>query len=134
MFLNTQMGGQNTAFPDVCNTPTLVGTIPTPYSNVDMGMTADPTGGVLNVLIGGMPAHTMRTKGLVSNGDNSGVSGGVVSGQIMGPRQHLLGCLTLLIGGMPATKMSDITAQNGTNSNAVGATLIPAQYAVLCLK
>ena len=81
MFANTQLGGMNLAFPDVCMTPPFA--IPIPYPNIDLGLTAVPT--ALNVLIVGGPAHNMMTMGTISNGDNAGVMMGVMSGMVMGP-------------------------------------------------
>jgi len=46
MFANTQMGGINLAFPDVCKTPPVA--IPIPYPNVALGaMGVPPVGKVL---------------------------------------------------------------------------------------
>ena len=134
MFANTQMGGMSFAFPDVCLTPTPVGPIPIPYPNIDVGLTANPITASLKVFYSGMPAHHMGTLGTISNGDNAGVSMGVASGMVMGPRRHLLGSFGVLIQGMPATKMTSMTGQNGMSLNIPGISLVPAQFKVLILK
>ena len=60
MFANTQFGGMNIGFPDVCNTPTPGGPVPVPYPNVAAGPMAIPS--VYNVLVMGAPAHTMTSE------------------------------------------------------------------------
>jgi hypothetical protein len=129
MFANTQMGGMNMAFPDVCNTPTPAGPVPVPYPNITTGVTAIPN--VPNILVGGMPVHNLGTTTPFSNGDNAGVGTGVASGMVMGPSRNLLGSFTTLMGGMPVTRMTSMSMQNGTN--AVGATLAPSQFKVMVL-
>ncbi len=129
MFSNTQMGGMNMAFPDVCNTPSPVGPVPVPYPNIATGMTAIPN--VTNILVAGMPAHNLGTTTPFTNGDNAGVGTGVASGMVMGPSRHLTGSFTTLTGGMPATRVTSMSMQNSTN--APGASLDPSQFKVLVL-
>ena len=134
MFANTQMGGVNIAFPDVCNTPTPAGPVPIPYPNIDQGMTANPATASLKVFYNGAPAHHLNTVGTISSGDNAGVNLGVASGTVMGPRRHVIGSFSLLVQGMPATKMTGMTGQNGMSMNVPGATVVPSQYKILLLK
>jgi len=123
MFLNCQKGGQNFAFPDVCKTPVGPSEVPIPYPNTALGATANPGTAVLKVLISGTPAHKLGTIIPLSNGDNAGVLGGVVSNMMMGPRRNIKGDFAVLIGGKPATRMGDPTAQNGSSPNAMGMSL-----------
>lgn len=123
MFANCQKGGQNFAFPDVCKTPVGPSVVPIPYPNMALGATANPGTAVMKVLISGAPAHNLGTVIPMSNGDNAGVIGGVKSGGMMGPRRNVKGCNTVLIGGKPATRMTDPTGQNGSNSNMMGVSL-----------
>ena len=134
MFANTQMGGMDIAFPDVCKTatPPFGQPVPIPYPNMSMQMTSVPP--CPNVLIGGMPAHNMLTMGTISNGDNAGVMGGVASQMVMGPDRKMTGAFTVLIGGMPATKMTSLTGQNGLSLNIPGASLVPSQFKVMIMK
>ncbi|MEW5721786.1 MAG: DUF4150 domain-containing protein [Thermodesulfobacteriota bacterium] len=132
MFANTQMGGMDIAFPDVCKTPSPVGPIPIPYPNLSTNMTAVPP--CLKVLFGGTPAHNLLTMGTISNGDNAGVALGVASGMVMGPDRKLTCSLAVLVGGIPATKMTSLTGQNGMSLNVPGASLVPSQVKVLLLK
>jgi hypothetical protein len=129
MFANTQMGGTDMGFPDVCNTPTPGGPVPIPYPNVATRPMAVPA--VYNVLMGGAPAHNMSTVIPLTNGDNAGVTGGVASGTEMGPSRCLTGAFTVLVGGMPVTRLSSMTLQNSTN--CPGACIAPSQTKVLVL-
>lgn len=134
MFANCQMGGMNMATPDVCKTPSPPGApVPIPYPNIAQGATANPGTAAKKVLISGAPAHTLQTTIPMSNGDNAGVVGGVMSGMIMGPSRHLMGATNVLIGGNPATKMTDQTGQNGSSQNVPGSTIAPAQTKVMIM-
>jgi len=97
--------------------------VPIPYPNIALGATANPGTAAMKVLISGAPGHNLGTIIPMSNGDNAGVAGGVVSNMMMGPRRHIMGATKVLIGGKPATKMTDQTSQNGSNANAMGLTL-----------
>lgn len=132
MFNNSQMGGTNTAFPDVCKTPTPAGPIPLPYPNISEGMTAIPT--QFSVLYEFMPGHNYVTETPLSQGDDAGVAGGAVSQMDMSTSKQLLCSTGVLISVMPATRMTDMTGQNGVMPNSVGATLVPAQVKVLTLR
>jgi hypothetical protein len=133
MFANSQMMGQDFAFPDVCLTPAppAPSPVPIPYPNIAMGPTANPASACMKILIMGMPAHNMGTTTPISNGDNAGVATGVASGRVMGPSRHLAGSFTVLFQGKPATRLTSPTLQNGTN--APGMRIIPSQTKVLLL-
>lgn len=129
MFMNSQMGGMDLAFPDVCMTPAVPSPIPVPYPDIAMGPTAVPN--QTKVLIMAMPAHNLGTTVPLTNGDNAGVATGVASGTVMGPSRHTTAAFTVLIAGMPATRLTSMTMQNSTN--AVGARIVPSQTKVLVL-
>jgi hypothetical protein len=131
MFANTQMGGVNTAFPDVCLTPAPPSPVPVPlpYPNIAAGPMGVPA--VYHVLFMAAPAHNMGTVIPLSNGDNTGVGTGVASGMVMGPSRHLTGAFTVLIGGMPATRLTSVSLQNSTK--IPGAQLAPCQTKVLLM-
>ncbi len=132
MFINTQLGGSNLAFPDVCDTPAAAGApVPITYPNISMPLTALPA--AYNVLIDAGPAHNMESMPVFSQGDDAGVELGLASGMVMGPTRHILGAFTCLMDGMPATRMTDMTGQNGESPNSVGASLVPCQITCLCL-
>ena len=130
-FVNTQMGGMNLAFPDVCLTPTPVGPVPIPYPNIGLPMTAIPS--QFKVLIMAMPAHNLMTTVPLSNGDNAGVNMNPLSGMVMGPCRHLMGSFKTLFGGMPVTKLLSPSGQNGMSPGSFGATLTPSQIKVMAL-
>lgn len=128
MFANTQMGGTDTGFPDVCLTPSPAPT-PVPYPNVAAGpMGVAP---VANVLFMSAPAHNLSTSIPLTNGDNAGVACGVASGTVMGRSRHLTAAFTVLVGGSPATRLTSASLQNSTN--CPGARVVPSQVKVLLL-
>lgn len=129
MFGNAQMMGTDTAFPDVCLTPSPAGPVPVPYPNIAMGPMAVPN--VPNILFMGTPAHNLGTTIPMTNGDNAGLATGVASGTVMGPSRHLTGAFSVLIKGMPASRLTSISLQN--NTNAPGSRVVPSQTKVLIL-
>jgi len=131
MFANTQMGGVDMGFPDVCLTqPTgPVPPVPLPYPDVAAGpMGAPPAAKILFMCA---PAHNMGTVVGQTNGDNLGVVTGVASGTVMGPSRHLTAAFTVLLLGQPATRLTSTTLQNSTN--VPGARIVPSQVKVLLL-
>ncbi|HEY4119413.1 MAG TPA: DUF4150 domain-containing protein [Byssovorax sp.] len=131
MFANTQMMGMDLGFPDVCLTPAppAPSPIPLPYPNIAMGPMG--VGFAANVLFACAPAHNMATEIPLSNGDNTGVAGGVASGTDMGPSRALTGAFTVLVDGMPVTRLTSVNLQNSTNCPGVRA--VPSQPKVLVL-
>jgi hypothetical protein len=134
MFANCQKGGTNMAAPDVCKTPVGPSVVPIPYPNTASGATANPATAAKKVLISGAPGHTLQTTIPMSNGDNAGVAGGVLSGMIMGALRFLMGASNVMFGGSPATKMTDTTGQNGSSLNTQGLTCAPAQTKVMIMQ
>ena len=129
MFANTQMGGLDTGFPDVCLTPAVPSPIPIPYPNIAAGPMGVPA--AYKVLFMCAPAHNMSTTVPMTNGDNAGLATGVASATVMGPSRHLTAAFTTLVGGMPATRMTSVALQNSTN--CPGCRLVPSQVKVLVL-
>lgn len=135
MFANCTAGYMNLAFPDVCMTP-IPGAppIPIPYPNNANGCHAQPMSTVLKVMIGGKPAHNVKTSIMMSTGDNPGIQGGVKSRKFIGPSKHSKGSSAVFAGGKPVTRLADPTKQNGGNANTFGVTIKPAQAKVLVTK
>ena len=131
MFANTQMGGMNAGFPDVCLTPAppAPAPVPIPYPNVALGPMGVPA--AYNVLMSYAPAHNMSTTIPLSNGDNPGLATGVASGTVMGPTRHLTAAFTVLVNGMPVTRLTSVSLQN--NTNCPGMRVAPSQVQVLVL-
>jgi hypothetical protein len=118
------------AMPDVCKTPAPPGPpIPIPYPNIAMPMMGNPA--TLKVLIAGMPALTKASKITISNGDQAGVAGGVMSGKMMGAAEFTMGSMTVKLEGNPAVRLSDPTKQN--EGNAIGSVLAPSQAVVMIM-
>ncbi|RQO44129.1 type VI secretion protein [Variovorax sp. KBW07] len=126
MFANCQLMGLDLAFPDVCKTPPA---IPIPYPNIALGPTAIPN--AWNILFMCAPAHNLATVTPLTNGDNAGVTLGVISPSVMGPSRHVTGSFTVLLKGSPATRMTSLSVQN--RSNALGMRIVPSQFKVLML-
>lgn len=131
MFGNTQMGGVDTAFPDVCLTlvPPSPSPVPIPYPDIGAGPMAAPA--QVKVLFACAPAHNLATSIPQTNGDNLGVQTGVASGTMMGPSRPVTGAFTVLVVGAPASRLTSATIQN--NTNAPGARIVPSQPKVLLL-
>ncbi len=129
MFANTQLGGMNLGFPDVCLTPAGPAVVPIPYPNVAVGPMGVPA--AYNVLMGMAPAHNLSTVIPLSNGDNAGIATGVASGTVMGPTRHLTAAFTVLVKGMPLTRLTSASLQNSTN--CPGMRIVPSQVKVLVL-
>jgi hypothetical protein len=129
MFANSQMGGIDLGFPDVCMTPMGPTPVPVPYPNITMGPLGVPP--VAKVLFGMAPSHNMATTMVTSMGDNPGVATGVASGTVMGPTRHVTAAFTVLLTGLPATRMTSVGIQN--NTNTVGMRIAPSQVKVLLL-
>jgi hypothetical protein len=129
MFANTQMGGVDTGFPDVCMTPAVPSPVPLPYPNIAAGPMGVPP--VAKVLFMCAPAHNLSTTIKPTNGDNPGVATGVASGTVMMTARHLTAAFTVVVGGMPATRMTSVAIQN--NTNCPGVRIAPSQVKVILL-
>jgi hypothetical protein len=129
MFVNTNLGVLDFAFPDVCLVPVLGVPTPLPFPNIALSFADIPA--QFEVIIGGGLAENLATVGTMSNGDQPGVEGGVVSHLFMGPFRSLLGSIKLFVGCIPCTHTFGIVGQNGLLPNAIGVSLTPAQITVL---
>jgi hypothetical protein len=129
MFVNTNLGVLDFAFPDVCLVPVLGVPTPLPFPNIALSFADIPA--QFEVIVGGGLAENLATVGTISNGDQPGVEGGVVSHLFMGPFRSLLGSIKLFVGCIPCTHTFGIVGQNGLLPNAIGVSLTPAQVTVL---
>lgn len=128
MFANTQMGGLDFGFPDVCLTPLPVPT-PLPYPNFALGPLGIPA--AYNILFCCAPAHNLLTTIPLTLGDQPGIALGVASGMVMGPSRRLTAMFTCLVDGIPATRLTSIGLHNMTN--IIGFRIVPSQILVLLL-
>lgn len=130
MFAVTKQNGQCMAMPDVCKTPLPpAAPVPLPYPNIALPMLGNPA--TTKVLIAGMPALTKASKISISNGDQAGAAGGVMSSKIMGPTEFVSGSMKVKLEGNPALRLGDPTRQN--DGNAIGAVLLPSQSTVMIM-
>lgn len=134
MFMLNNGGAMaNSTTPDVCKTPSPAGPVPMPYPNIADTRMADPGGLVKEVLIAGMPAMNQMSKVSLSNGDQAGVAGGVVSAKIMGEMAFVNGSNQVMVGGKPAVRVTCQTTHNGSPPNTMGMVSAPSQTQVMVL-
>jgi hypothetical protein len=131
MFAATKQGGQCSAMPDVCKTPMPPGSpIPMPYPNTALLMIAKPT--PENVLFVGMPPLNTASKISISQGNQPGSLGGVVSSKIMGQAEFPSGSQKVCVGGHPIVRQADPTKQN--DGNALGAIAGPPSQLIVSIQ
>ena len=133
MYLLTSGGETNMGTPDVCNTPTPAGPIPTPYPNTSDGATADHATCALTILADGMPSFNQMTQIPLSQGDEAGVNLGVVSGLVMGPTTFIMGSTIVFNEGAPAVVLTSPTGHNGISMNCPGTPVAPSQVIVMIM-
>ena len=129
MFANTQMGGMDFAFPDLCKTPPPPPGVPIPYPNFALGPLGVPP--CFKVLFMCAPSHNLGTVIPITFGDEPGIGLGLISSLIKGPSRHITASFTTLVGGLPATRMTSVSLQN--NANAIGMRVAPSQTKVIIL-
>lgn len=113
--------GMSNATPDVCKTPPFA--IPAPYPNTAPNAMVVP--GYFTVMIMGQPELNIVSQYPVTQGDQPGSMGGVVSSTIMGPGRPMMGSMVCFIGGSPTWLLTKPTLQNLTN--APGVSSVPSQ-------
>ena len=103
--------GVATAFPDVCKTPAPPAPpIPIPYPNV--AMSADTAQGSSDVKCDGNPIMLQGSSFSKSTGDEAGVAGGVVSGQIKAKAEFVNFSFDVVVEGKPVPRLADMMVQN----------------------
>ena len=130
MFAVTMEGGMLLSPTDVCLTPVGPDLAPVPYPNIAQPELGDPT--CEKVLICGMPALNKSSSISLTNGDQAGVGGGVMSGRIMGEATFTEGSLKVKFQGNPAVRLTASTSQNA--NNCVGACVAPSQTTVIIME
>jgi hypothetical protein len=124
------MGGMCQAFPDVCKTPSPGGPVPIPYPNISQVPMA--TGTAKKVQLSMMPGVTLKSKISLSNGDEAGSLGGVVSGVFINQTQFSKGSMKVMFEGSPVVHLTSMTRQNGSNANMpAGQQIAPSQVKVI---
>ncbi len=127
---STKQSGTTFAFPDTCKTPSPAGPVPIPYPNTGMLMQA--TSESTKVKIVSVGAVTKKTEIPMSQGDEAGVAGGVVSNMNMGKIVYKKGSSKVSVEGQPLQHLTAMTGQNGANANMpAGQQIAPSQAKVL---
>lgn len=114
----TTLGGTCMAMPDVCKTPPWA--VPVPYPNIGNLTLANPGTCSTKVRIGGAAAILQSSLLTLSNGDEAGAMGGVLSQTVMGPVQFTTGTMVVKIEGRPAAHQGSMSGHNGMPANAPG--------------
>lgn len=117
--------------PDVCLVPAPPAPpIPTPFPN--MGQVAMATKTPTKVLIQNMPVIVMMSEIPMSQGDEAGTNGGVVSGQNMGKIAYMQASMKVLAEGKGVAMLTSMTGHNGASPNMpAGHQIAPSQVKVL---
>ncbi len=127
----TKQGGLCFGFPDVCNTPSPGGPVPTPYPNFAQPNQARADTVSQRVKICKKKVLTTKSIIPITSGDEAGNLGGVVSGQFKGQASFRRGSIKVKIEGHPIVFLTCQTAQNGNNANVpVGNHVAPSQFKV----
>lgn len=134
MFVLTMGAGLNIGLPDVCKTPTPVGTLPIPYPNLAISATTLIT--APTVLCDCMPTVVQLSIDPISQGDDPGLAGGIITNTDMCDQFFIIGSTAVFAEGLPVQRLTSITGQNAEIilPNAPGATLVPSQCQVLALR
>ncbi len=126
-------GGQCMGMPDVCKTPAPPAPfVPVPYPNIAMLAQANPGSCSTKVLINCQPAFHKGSEILMSNGDQPGAMGGMISGMIMGGAKPKLASNKVKVEGQGQVYLTCMYGQNGSNANVpAGTQIAPSQVKVI---
>lgn len=113
--VHMQSGGVTQAFPDVCKTPAPPGPpIPIPYPNISQSQHASKT--AQTVTADGMPICVRDSIFSLSNGDEPGVIGGIMSGMIMGIAEFVNFSFDVEVEGKGVPRALDLMLHNKKNT------------------
>lgn len=131
--MSCKMGGVCFAFPDVCLTPAPPAPpIPIPYPNIGQVAQAVKTG--VKVKVMNQPALNKGSEIPMSQGDEAGVAGGVVSGVNMQVIKYVMGYPKVKVEGMDAVGLLSVTGHNGSSANMpAGQQIAPSQGKVIII-
>jgi hypothetical protein len=109
------INGQATApGTDLCKTQAGPAVVLIPYANIAPLAMATP---IPAILIAGTPAINIKSKVSLTQGDQVGAVGGVISSSIMGEGQFTTGSVITKLNGAPAVVMGmSMTLQNKQNT------------------
>ena len=130
-YASTTEGGQTLAFPNVCKTPSVNGTITIPYTSLGDVSDADTDTCTEDVTIANKECCTTNSEIGSTSTDEAGSSGGVISGQNSDICVWENGSSTVNLEGDAAVRFLDPVASNGDSANAYGAQIAPSQTTVI---
>jgi hypothetical protein len=123
MFALTLKGGMaQSAAPDVCKTPSPGGPVPVPYVNIFQCNMVNPETASQKVFIDGAPALNVKSKTLLSSGDEAGSAGGVVSGKFIGAGEFIMGSQKVKFEDKNAVSQGAQTKHNEGNTMGICST------------
>ncbi|MCA8911488.1 MAG: DUF4150 domain-containing protein [Planctomycetes bacterium] len=129
---STKMSGQCMGNPDVCKTPAAPSPVPIPYPNIAQCMMANPGTCTMTAKIENFPIIVLNSQITMSNGDEAGTLGGVVSNVFIGPATYKKGSSTVKAEGKPVCYVTSLVGQNGANPNVpAGQQIAPSQTMVM---
>jgi hypothetical protein len=135
MFALTIKGGMaQSCAPDVCKVPSPTGPLPTPLVNIFQFNQANPSSASQKVFFDGAMAVTIQTKILMSQGDEAGTAGGMISNRFIGPGSisPASGSTKVFLEGKMAVPMGCMTFHNGDACfNTTGQCPMAAQAKVM---
>jgi uncharacterized Zn-binding protein involved in type VI secretion len=91
----------------------------------------DPSTACSKVFIAGAPALNVKSQTFLSNGDEAGVAGGVVSGKFIGPGEFISGSQKVQLEGKAAVSQGAQTKHN--DGNTMGMCSLAGQSKVMVL-
>lgn len=119
---------------DVCKVPAPPAPpVPTPFPNIAQNAMVNPTTCNPKVQVEHFPVIVVGSEIPLSNGDEAGVAGGVVSSKFIGACKPTLGSFKVFIGGKPVCHLTSLTQQNGMPANTVGQIMVAGQVRVMVL-
>ncbi len=116
------------AAPDTCKTPTPAGPTPMPYVNIFMCNMIKSNTATSKVTFAGAKVATIKSETSLSNGDEPGVNGGVVSNKFIGPGKFLKGSAKVKVENKPPVIQGAMSGHN--NNNTTGQCPMAAQTKV----
>lgn len=120
MFALTLQGGTCMSTPpDVCKTPSPTGTTPVPYVNLFQCSMVTPNTACSKVFIAGSPALHVKSQSTISNGDEAGNMGGVVSSKFIGKGEFIKGSVKVTLEGKAAVSQGATTKHNDGNTTGM---------------
>ncbi|MEM6788179.1 MAG: DUF4150 domain-containing protein [Myxococcota bacterium] len=124
--VSTKQDGFCVAAPDVCLVPPLA--IPTPFVNLAQCRDAVMTSA--RVLVANKEVLTQSSYTAMSQGNEPGGLGGIISGVNLGPCRFLSYSSRVLAEGKGVVRHLALTGQNGYSPNMVGCQVSPSQTRV----